>query len=326
MVEVTQSHIVNEGSFSITPTSVVEVGGKTKITWSNIAQHVGNFDNRLAADETFTVTFTAASTMYGSNIPVNVIGQSVVNYLDPDDNPQTVNLPQAYLNVRTPPFAEAGSYDPVEQTSHDGAYVTLDGSDSYDKDNYPSPLIYVWTWAGGSAIGVNPTIQFPYGSTEVTLTVFDGDRSATDTATITVVDTTKPEITIADGVHVLWPPNHKYHTFTLADFGVSASDICDPNIGPEDLVITSVTSDEAENEKGKGDGNTWDDIVIMGSQQLKLRAERQGTGDGRVYTIHFEVTDHVGNTETGFVQVWVPHDQKTASAVVDSGVHYIVFP
>jgi hypothetical protein len=102
VVEVTQSYIVGEGSFSIAPNSVVEVGGETVITWLNVAQYVGDNDNRLDADETFTVTFEAGSSQAGPCIPIEVVGEAVVNYLDPDDDPQTVDIPQACLNVILP--------------------------------------------------------------------------------------------------------------------------------------------------------------------------------------------------------------------------------
>ena len=57
IVEVTETYIVDEGSFSIAPDSMVEVDGKTEITWLNVAQHVGNHDDRLSADEIFSVSF-----------------------------------------------------------------------------------------------------------------------------------------------------------------------------------------------------------------------------------------------------------------------------
>ncbi|MHA2335412.1 MAG: hypothetical protein ACXAEU_25495, partial [Candidatus Hodarchaeales archaeon] len=150
-------------------------------------------------------------------------------------------------------------------------------------------------------------------------TVSDGIFDDSDTVDITVIDTTPPSITLIGEQLTLWPPNHKYHTITVSDFISAVSDICDADVGLEDIIITSVSSDEPENAKGKGDGNTWDDIVIVDSQTVKLRAERQGTGNGRVYTINFEVTDVSGNTATGSIQVWVLHDQKPGSIAIDDG-------
>jgi hypothetical protein len=54
-----------------------------------------------------------------------------------------------------------------------------------------------------------------------------------------------------------------------------------------------------------------------------LRADRDGSGDGRVYTITFRVRDAVGNTTFATAQVQVPHDQGHPNAV-NSGAAYTV--
>jgi hypothetical protein len=68
----------------------------------------------------------------------------------------------------------------------------------------------------------------------------------------------------------------------------------------------SVTSDEPVD--GTGDGNTSPDWVIIDDHQVRLRAERDGGGDGRVYTITITSTDDCGNTTTATTTVLVPHD------------------
>lgn len=97
------------------------------------------------------------------------------------------------------------------------------------------------------------------------------------------------------------------------------TDICDADVDIDDVVITSVSSDEPENDPGTGDGNTVNDIIIKDSQTVDLRAERQGNGNGRVYTINFEVTDASGNTQTGSCTVWVVHDQMPNDIAIDDG-------
>lgn len=107
----------------------------------------------------------------------------------------------------------------------------------------------------------------------------------------------------------LWPVNHKYQLVTL-------SGATDPDGDTVTLNITGVTQDEAL--KGLGDGDTAPDAKAgPKSNQVYLRAERSGTGDGRVYRIAFEGSDGEGGTCSGTVAVGVPHDKgKTA---VDSG-------
>lgn len=99
-------------------------------------------------------------------------------------------------SIQAAPVANGGSDEIVERTSAAGAQVTLDGSGSYDPDSGPQPLSYTWTWAGGSAIGVSPTVTMPMGTTEVTLEVSDGELADTDEMYITVEDTTPPTVTV----------------------------------------------------------------------------------------------------------------------------------
>jgi hypothetical protein len=82
-----------------------------------------------------------------------------------------------------------------------------------------------------------------------------------------------------------------------------------------------VTSDELENSGG--DGNTLNDIVIAANcKSVQLRSERDGGGNGRVYTIFFKAVDSHGNVGTATARVVVQHNP--GQTAVDSGVHYTV--
>jgi hypothetical protein len=79
----------------------------------------------------------------------------------------------------------------------------------------------------------------------------------------------------------------------VTDFVTSVTDSCSTTLGIDSVVISQVTSDELENSGG--DGNTLNDIVIAGDcKSVQLRSERDGGGDGRVYTITFSVRDSSG--------------------------------
>jgi endo-1,4-beta-xylanase len=120
---------------------------------------------------------------------------------------------------------------------------------------------------------------------------------------------------------VLLPPNHNYHTFTMADLIASVTDTCDTTTGLASALISQVTSDEAVNSKGSG--NTNNDIVIGADcRSVQLRVERDGGGNGRVYTIALHAQDASGNRTATTVQVMVPKDLLTP--VVDDGAHYTV--
>jgi uncharacterized repeat protein (TIGR01451 family) len=163
---------------------------------------------------------------------------------------------------------------------------------------------------------------FPAGTTTITYSATDAaGNTGTATQTVTVIDNTVPTITLNGQAHSMWPPNHKYQNFTVSNFVTSASDNCDPTVSLSKVVIEKVTSDEIEN--GNGDGNTTNDIVISADcKSVQLRSEREGDGNGRVYTITFRVRDASGNTTRATATVVVPHNP--GETAVDSGVHYTV--
>jgi len=138
---------------------------------------------------------------------------------------------------------------------------------------------------------------------------------------VTVSDEEAPVIT-TNGAISLWPPNHSYQMVTVNDVVTSVIDNCDSSVGVGSVTIAKVTSDESEN--GNGDGETLNDIVIAADcKSVQLRAERAGTGNGRVYTLTFQVTDAAGNISTATAKVTVPKSQNGAAAV-DDGPHYTV--
>lgn len=128
---------------------------------------------------------------------------------------------------------------------------------------------------------------------------------------------------------VLWPPNHKMVAVTVS---ATVIDSC----GPTSWKIIGVASNEPADGKGQssgkgkgngkgnghgngngnsggegnGSGDTTPDCQITGPHTLLLRAERDGNGDGRVYSITIQATDAAGNlSATYVVTVSVPHDQ-----------------
>jgi hypothetical protein len=65
--------------------------------------------------------------------------------------------------------------------------------------------------------------------------------------------------------------------------------------------------------------------VVQGSQAL-LRAQRLGSGNGRVYEVGFTADDGKGGACTGSVRVGVRHSSKSGSPVDDGQVYDSTLP
>ena len=146
------------------------------------------------------------------------------------------------------------------------------------------------------------------GMKTITVTVTDDDGGAgNDSVTIDI--NTPPDCTpVTPDQRVLWPPNHSLHVITI-------SGATDADGDTVTLTVDGVTQDEPVN--GTGDGDTSPDAFLVPghSDQVELRAERAGTGDGRVYRIAFTGDDGRGGTCTGVVRVAVPKAQNGNGAV-----------
>jgi hypothetical protein len=71
--------------------------------------------------------------------------------------------------------------------------------------------------------------------------------------------------------------------------------------------VASVSSNEPVS--GTGQGDMAPDWTMTGALSLNVRAERAGSGSGRVYTIAITCTDRAGNTSTRTAHITVAHDQ-----------------
>ena len=147
---------------------------------------------------------------------------------------------------------------------------------------------------------------------------------ATDNDTRVIQDTIPP-VLIAAGPRELWPPNHEYVNIDIKDCVILVEDDRDGPIDLSKVLIDSVSSDEPENENGVGDGDTWNDILFSDDcRNIMLRSERQGSGNGRVYTIYLSVEDAAGNKATAFRLVQIPHSKNKKSGIIDDGPAYVV--
>jgi Subtilase family len=157
--------------------------------------------------------------------------------------------------------------------------------------------------ADGDPLTITQSPAGPYalGTTNVLLTVIDpSGATAQAMATVTVVDSTGPDVTGASvSPNSLWPPNHQMIPVTVS---YSTSDNCSAV-----SCVLSVSSNEPVT--GVGDGDSAPDWMILDERHVLLRAERSGKGSGRIYTIKIDCTDAAGNHTIKTVTVKVPKNQ-----------------
>jgi len=187
---------------------------------------------------------------------------------------------------------------------------------------FPDPDLGVVSHFGQDLLAIHPNGSKLYVSEPNAVRVFDANSGALLTSI------THPNITLPQGLAVktlpnqspvctavtvvpttLWPPDHLLVPLTMTG-------ATDPDGDPVTLSVTSVFQDEPVNEPGAGAGSTSPDAGLL---PLAVRAERNGTGDGRVYHIAFTADDGKGGTCSGTTPVCVQHDQGQGNSCIDGG-------
>lgn len=215
-------------------------------------------------------------------------------------------------NVNDAPTATGDAYDTNSNTPlHVNAPGVLLNDSDIDGDSLaaqqvsgPSHALSFALHANGS-FDYTPAADFA-GSDSFTYRASDGSApSNTVTVNITVHDTVPPVLNASVGVGTLWSPNHDLINVGLS---VSASD----NSGDPVAVQVAVFSDE-DDVTGAG-GEMSPDAKDIAPVTLRLRAERAGNSDGRVYLIVVTATDSSNNVTRACLAVVVPKSQSNASA------------
>jgi hypothetical protein len=155
----------------------------------------------------------------------------------------------------------------------------------------PATGAFAWTPTGAQA---GSTYAFD-------VMVTDGVSSISGGVTVSVIDKTPPAMSpLTLSTTVLWPPDHEMSDVSVA---YDASDYGDP----APACSLSVSSNEPVN--GTGDGDTAPDWEVVDAHHVRLRAERAGGGDGRIYTIVAGCHDRFGNASQRTAAVTVPKSQ-----------------
>jgi Bacterial Ig domain len=169
----------------------------------------------------------------------------------------------------------------------------------------------VVTFPANGMLAPNADGSFMYtpnpGFTGVDTFTYKADDGEADsnvaTVTITVADTQGPNLTSSVAVTTLWQPNHN-----LVNVGLTAS--ATDNSGDPVAIQVQVFSDEDDLTPASPDHSPDAKDIAPGT--LRLRAERDDPGDGRVYLIIITATDSSNNVSRNYLTVVVPKSQSQA--------------
>lgn len=194
----------------------------------------------------------------------------------------------------------------VAQTANDKGWyteeVTLELSSD---DNLSGSSLTEYRINGGEWMTYKELVAFTDGVWEVEYRSYDLAGNEEGIQTITFhIDTVAPELEVTLNQYELWSPNHKMHdiiaTLTYEDVTSQIANV----------ELVSITSNEPDSvNKGDKENDIQDAEFGTDDAVFKLRAERLGKGEGRVYTITYKVTDAAGHETTQMVEVIVPHDK-----------------
>jgi hypothetical protein len=148
--------------------------------------------------------------------------------------------------------------------------------------------------AGGPPTSASVPLDaaFGLGTHDVRVTVSDGISEAVScSTTVTVADTTAPVLSCSVGSPLAagkWPPNHELRS---VGFVATAEDACQGTLGPQLAVFGDEDDEEPTADGVFSPDATW----AAAPETLRLRSERKGDADGRVYLIVPTATDGAGN-------------------------------
>jgi hypothetical protein len=284
--------------------SATDSFGTAQASFPIFVQDVGQPTLTLPADivsASHVVTWTASATdAVDGSVPVVcspasgstfATGTTTVNCSAADHQLNTAFGSFTVTVVEGPPHVYLPANITAEATSPAGAVV------EYEATTDPGATINCSPASGST---------FALGTTTVNCTATNPLGTASGSFTVTVADTTPPQIvSITASPSVLWSPDHKMRAVTITVVAYDAADL-----SPTSHIV-SVTSSQPV--VGKGSGSTTVDWTITGPLTLQLRAERAG-GVDRVYTITVETVDASGNKTQSTVTVSVQQQPSANSS------------
>ncbi len=248
-----------------------------------------------------SVSYTPNPDFFGSDSFTYTVTDGNGNFVT-----ATVNV--TVTNVNDAPVANDDSYSMNQDATLNVAAPGVLGNDT-DADPGDTLNSTVVTFPANGTLAPNADGSFMYtpnpGFTGVDTFTYKADDGTSEsnvaTVTITVADTQGPNLTSSVSATSLWPVSHD-----LINVGLTAS--ATDNSGDPVTIQVAVFSDE--DDLTPASPGFSPDAKDIAPGTLRLRAERDGTGDGRVYLIVVTATDSSNNVSRNFLTVVVPKSKS----------------
>jgi hypothetical protein len=225
-----------------------------------------------------------------ASLSISAEGTTIVTFFA-TDNAGNVESPKTMVVKldKTPP-AISGSRAPAanafgwNNTNVTVAFQCADNLSGMAAGSPPDPIVV-------AGEGSNQTVA-------ATCVDLAGNTASASVSGINI-DKTSPIASCSADPNVIWPPNHK-----LVPVSISVN-VSDPLSGPAGFTLLSAVS----NEPDSGNGDIQALIGGASATSGYVRAERLGSGSGRVYSFTYKGLDRAGNSSSCTTSVTVPHDQ-----------------
>jgi hypothetical protein len=210
---------------------------------------------------------------------------------DPIVTPRGIEEP----NVSGPFFLRWEGRNLVIFHASDGNMHAVDVGESFDQEIHLGIVHDSMTEAPDSGRSAAPTFYFD-GTTAHMYYEAGGRLTATIGHAVATLDEPVParELDCTVDRPLLWPPNRQ-----MVDVAV-AVDLPDGILGPRAFELVDVS--------GGGQGDVAGFATGAPSVDGQLRAEREGDGSGRIYTLTYAGHDELGRAVGCTVDVTVPHN------------------
>ncbi|TYP79394.1 Ig-like domain-containing protein [Paenibacillus methanolicus] len=183
----------------------------------------------------------------------------------------------------------------------DQAVISVTGvmSDGTSADLSEAELVFASDSAAASVDdeGLVTATAAGEGTVRLTAAVTLGGTTV-EAATEVLVDNTAPVLSVELSPALIWPPNHK---MVRVQAEIEAEDAAS---GLASVLLTSITS----NEPDAGEPDIEADIGTAATS-FSVRAERLGSGSGRIYTVTYTATDFAGNQTAVVRTITIPHNK-----------------